>query len=242
VVELLVNAWALRPDQFAAFRSHASLRADRVPELLAEAQEHADFWLLVVELAGATMDRSAFSAHAVSFVNTADPCSAMTHLHERVTMLVEELSAELGPASVSETYLHDLRGVVPEGASPGRNDDCPCGSGRKYKRCHADAERPLYRQQVIAVARAEWDELVSSFEGLDEDVRGDPGPGSYRVAIIPQSLAGMNLGPAFAADVATSVTLDEAAGTFQQQIDARMNAAHPYLTNARVRELIHFES
>ena len=27
------------------------------------------------------------------------------------------------------------------GGKPGRNDPCPCGSGRKYKRCHGDPAR-----------------------------------------------------------------------------------------------------
>ncbi|MFS4514077.1 SEC-C metal-binding domain-containing protein, partial [Delftia tsuruhatensis] len=25
---------------------------------------------------------------------------------------------------------------LPEGARVGRNDPCPCGSGKKYKQCH----------------------------------------------------------------------------------------------------------
>jgi uncharacterized protein len=64
--------------------------------------------------------------------------------------------AEDGPASVSEQRLDDFGGAIwavydlrqlwkslgprteavrrpPE---PGRNDPCPCGSGRKYKKCH----------------------------------------------------------------------------------------------------------
>jgi preprotein translocase subunit SecA len=31
--------------------------------------------------------------------------------------------------------------VSATGSKPGRNDACPCGSGRKYKRCHGDASR-----------------------------------------------------------------------------------------------------
>jgi uncharacterized protein len=27
-------------------------------------------------------------------------------------------------------------------ASSGRNDPCPCGSGRKFKRCHGEARNP----------------------------------------------------------------------------------------------------
>jgi uncharacterized protein len=64
--------------------------------------------------------------------------------------------AEDGPPSVSEQRLHaldaaiwavyDLRQLwkslgprvetVRKGPEPGRNDPCPCGSGKKYKKCH----------------------------------------------------------------------------------------------------------
>ncbi len=64
--------------------------------------------------------------------------------------------AEDGPPSVSEARLHaldeaiwavyDLRQLwkslgprvetVRKGPEPGRNDPCPCGSGKKYKKCH----------------------------------------------------------------------------------------------------------
>jgi uncharacterized protein len=64
--------------------------------------------------------------------------------------------AEDGPPSVSEQRLddfgaaiwaaYDLRqlwkslgpkvGTVRKAPEPGRNDPCPCGSGKKYKKCH----------------------------------------------------------------------------------------------------------
>ena len=64
--------------------------------------------------------------------------------------------AEDGPPSVSEQRLddfgaaiwaaYDLRqlwqslgprtGTIRKAAEPGRNDPCPCGSGKKYKKCH----------------------------------------------------------------------------------------------------------
>ena len=37
------------------------------------------------------------------------------------------------PGALSAALLH--------GARPGRNDACPCGSGKKYKKCHLDADR-----------------------------------------------------------------------------------------------------
>jgi len=64
--------------------------------------------------------------------------------------------AEGGPPSVSERRLDDLgaaiwavydlrklwkslgprQEAIRKGAEPGRNDPCPCGSGKKYKKCH----------------------------------------------------------------------------------------------------------
>ena len=37
---------------------------------------------------------------------------------------------------------HDLQKVETirrDGAKVGRNDPCPCGSGKKYKKCHGQA-------------------------------------------------------------------------------------------------------
>jgi SEC-C motif len=31
-------------------------------------------------------------------------------------------------------------------ATPGRNDPCPCGSGKKYKQCHLGADEAKSRQ------------------------------------------------------------------------------------------------
>ena len=35
----------------------------------------------------------------------------------------------------------------------GRNDPCPCGSGRKFKRCHGDRPLPSKAELDVAVAR-----------------------------------------------------------------------------------------
>jgi hypothetical protein len=42
--------------------------------------------------------------------------------HDRIALLVEQSKAALS--------------MIPEGARPGRNDPCPCGSGKKFKWCH----------------------------------------------------------------------------------------------------------
>jgi hypothetical protein len=33
----------------------------------------------------------------------------------------------------------------------GRNEPCPCGSGRKYKQCHATKSRQMSRSQLLVV-------------------------------------------------------------------------------------------
>jgi len=36
--------------------------------------------------------------------------------------------------------------TLPAGGVPGRNDPCPCGSGKKFKKCHlVTYERPRER-------------------------------------------------------------------------------------------------
>jgi hypothetical protein len=36
-------------------------------------------------------------------------------------------------------------------AKPGRNDLCPCGSGKKYKKCHEASERTSTRQSRVLI-------------------------------------------------------------------------------------------
>jgi uncharacterized protein len=88
----------------------------------------------------------------------------LDHALERIVVLTEDdkgtpevsMIAEDGPASVSSKRLddfgdaiwavYDLRQLwkslgpridtVRKGEQPGRNDPCPCGSGKKFKKCH----------------------------------------------------------------------------------------------------------
>jgi uncharacterized protein len=61
---------------------------------------------------------------------------------------VLQIAAEAIPASVVEIYHYwrQRRGLEPEGGlgtfhypNVGRNEPCPCGSGKKFKRCHGGA-------------------------------------------------------------------------------------------------------
>ena len=38
---------------------------------------------------------------------------------------------------------------------PGRNDSCPCGSGRKYKKCCMRNDQNMRNQRIVAI-REQW--------------------------------------------------------------------------------------
>jgi len=49
--------------------------------------------------------------------------------------MAELLAEDRAPAEIMNTY-------SARDAERGRNDPCPCGSGRKWKHCHGDTARP----------------------------------------------------------------------------------------------------
>ena len=55
---------------------------------------------------------------------------------------------------------------------PGRNDPCPCGSGKKYKRCCLDKDVAAERERLAAAAwRPIVDvDIVNSFDEFDIDI------------------------------------------------------------------------
>jgi methionyl aminopeptidase len=68
---------------------------------------------------------------------------------------------------------------VPLLATPGRNEPCHCGSGKKYKNCHLDADESAAREaraaaQKTADAAAESAEPAPA-EGKPEDKAHDTG-------------------------------------------------------------------
>lgn len=57
-----------------------------------------------------------------------------THIDPYMKFMAEQLRRQRAPANVMEwVRLRDA--AASPSARPGRNDPCPCGSGRKYKRC-----------------------------------------------------------------------------------------------------------
>ena len=66
-----------------------------------------------------------------------DPVETVLSLDHEDVLELERLRAAIDPGPVA-TPVEDLPdlGARFGGAKVGRNDPCPCGSGRKYKRCH----------------------------------------------------------------------------------------------------------
>ncbi len=60
-------------------------------------------------------------------------------MEQRVKQAVEGRATEEGKV---EPVAADQKTIVREGPKVGRNDPCPCGSGKKYKKCHGATETP----------------------------------------------------------------------------------------------------
>jgi preprotein translocase subunit SecA len=80
-------------------------------------------------------------------INAQQPSGQLNYMHGDHSALEDarEYGGEQGSGSSSTTFTQARQGgsvsqtpIVQHRASdePGRNDPCPCGSGKKYKRCH----------------------------------------------------------------------------------------------------------
>ena len=54
-----------------------------------------------------------------------------------------------------------------------RNDRCPCGSGRKYKRCCQDKDRPKFEPQVIVTQQSDGQIMMETDGWVYEEDRLD---------------------------------------------------------------------
>ena len=57
----------------------------------------------------------------------------LKNLDEAIEALVFDI---VDLAQIGIEQRHKVETVVRDGPKVGRNDPCPCGSGRKYKQCH----------------------------------------------------------------------------------------------------------
>lgn len=67
-----------------------------------------------------------------------------SHAAPAMEFMAAQLRLQRPPANVM-AWMKEREGRRPSGEKPGRNDACPCGSGRKYKRCCGTA--PARQQQ-----------------------------------------------------------------------------------------------
>ncbi len=56
------------------------------------------------------------------------------HVRPYMEFMVKELQNKRPPANVMK-WIKNRENQVVKPVEPGRNDPCPCGSGRKYKNC-----------------------------------------------------------------------------------------------------------
>jgi uncharacterized protein len=62
--------------------------------------------------------------------------SFFMHIDEPMRMMVDELRHRRPPANVMRRINAQDLAMEEKYANAGRNDPCPCGSGRKFKHCH----------------------------------------------------------------------------------------------------------
>lgn len=72
-----------------------------------------------------------------------------------------------------ETHLERLKAAK-------RNDPCPCGSGRKYKKCHLDADEAAVHAAAKAAKAAAEAAAASAEPGDAENAKKEPGTGAER--------------------------------------------------------------
>jgi len=58
------------------------------------------------------------------------------HIDRPMRMMASELRAGRAPANIMQILAQEERALQQRFTTVGRNDPCPCGSGRKYKACH----------------------------------------------------------------------------------------------------------
>ena len=75
-------------------------------------------------------------------------CPGLKHFFHHVKPFMEymasELKAKRTPANVMQWIRNKEKAKEPAPKSPGRNEACPCGSGKKFKHCHANKPMDPY--------------------------------------------------------------------------------------------------
>lgn len=62
----------------------------------------------------------------------------------------------------------------------GRNDSCPCGSGKKYKKCHLAEDEAAKHEELSKAAEEREAALAAAEENADEDSADDSPKGKKK--------------------------------------------------------------
>lgn len=86
-----------------------------------------------------------------------DPFDKYTYVqlpdHEYDYGMLEALMAEID-SPYDEFYIETVKVLKPEYKGVGRNKPCPCGSGKKYKRCHLGTQDELMDHHKVHLLKS----------------------------------------------------------------------------------------
>lgn len=96
-------------------------------------------------------------------------------------------SGEKSDASVPKASPAVLEGgaAARDRLKSGRNDPCPCGSGRKYKKCCLRGDEELVQQMTAARKTEAVGHADPAVPPVDTAIDGDPG-GGYGSGLAPE--------------------------------------------------------
>ncbi len=128
-------------------------------------------------LAGEFSDAIARSPQCAQLLRN---CIALGHWAPAIAIARRTLTAEPNAAE-AQALLAQAETSLAQGAGIGRNDPCPCGSGRRYKQCHGAVGAPA--MTGAPSAQPTIDQLVAA--GMAAHQRGDlkTAEQSYRAAL-----------------------------------------------------------
>ncbi|WP_422911646.1 tetratricopeptide repeat protein [Pseudomonas sp. MAC6] len=165
-----ISTWRLLGDAALASKDSATARRcyERLHELCPKDAE------IAVSLGKAYVQLGAWDAAALTF-RQALKLEPQNSVAEQMLTMVEHMRQAL-------TVLVES-GITTE---PGRNDECPCGSGRKYKKCCLDKSTGMALLEALhqAMASEQWQQALSLIRDISPktlEVRRAEAIASYRL-------------------------------------------------------------
>ena len=165
-----ISTWRLLGDAALASKDSATARRsyERLHELCPKDAE------IAVSLGKAYVQLSAWDAAALAF-RQALKLEPQNSVAEQMLTMVEHMRQALTVLVESDIQ-----------AEPGRNDECPCGSGRKYKKCCLAKSTDVALLEALrqAMATEEWQQALSLIRDISPqtlEVRRAEAIASYRL-------------------------------------------------------------